>query len=190
MSTYSRSPEVVYGRKAHVTEGEHGDLIIEGMAADFAGLDRQGENFTAGAFQQGIKSFLEGSAALCFHHRPSQVLGKVLTLKEVRGGLWLRARIDGAIRHHPELATIYNQIKKGTLTGLSVGGFFRRVSTRAGQFINAVDLTEISVTGVPAHPRTSFAVVGGKGMPDAVDALDLAEVKLAVISCRLAAAAR
>ena len=146
-------------------ELENGDLLIEGMAADFTGLDRQSENFTDGAFARGIKSFLGSSASLCFHHRHEKVLGKVLDLREVPGkGLWMRARVDGAIRNHPELGTIYRQIKNGTLSGLSIGGFFKRKLTDAGTKICDIDFTEISITPVAIHPRTRFAVVGAKAL--------------------------
>ncbi len=151
-----------------VTELADGDLIIEGWAADFSGLDRQNENFMDGAFQRGIKSFLEGQAALCYHHKHDKVLGKVLDLNEVEGkGLRLRARVDGAIKNHPELGTIYEQIKKGTINALSVGGFFRRKLTEAGWRIADTDFTEISVTPVPVHPGTNFAVVAGKALEGA-----------------------
>lgn len=151
-----------------VTATENGDLIIEGWAADFSGLDRQNENFVDGAFQRGIKSFLAGQAALCYHHKHDKVLGKVLDLQEVEGkGLRLRARVDGAIQKHPELGTIYEQIKKGTINALSVGGFFRRKLTEAGWRIADTDFTEISVTPVPVHPGTNFAVVAGKALEGA-----------------------
>ncbi len=148
-----------------VTELEDGDLLIEGWAADFSGLDRQHENFAEGAFQRGIKSFLSGQAALCYHHKHDKVLGRVLDLEEVEGkGLRLRARIDGAVRKHPELGTIYEQIKRGTINALSVGGFFKRKMTEAGWKISDVDMTEISCTPVPMHTKTSFAVVAGKAL--------------------------
>lgn len=158
------------GTKADVvTELEDGDLIIEGWAATFDGVDRQGENFTDGAFQRGIKAFLSGPAALCFHHKHEKVLGKVLDLQEVEGkGLRMRARVDGAIRTHPELGTYYNQIKKGTLTALSVGGFFKRKLTSLGTKISDMDFTEISITPVPVHAASSFAVVAGKALEDVV----------------------
>lgn len=144
---------------------EDGDLIIEGFASEFQGQDREGENFTDGAFQRGIKSFLEGPAALVFHHKTEKVLGKVLDLEEVAGrGLRMRARVDGAIKDHPELGVIYHQIKKGTLTGLSVGGFFKRKLTQAGRKIIDTDMTEISVTGVPCHSKPAFSVVAGKAL--------------------------
>lgn len=148
-----------------VAEMEDGDLFIEGWAADFDGVDRQGENFTDGAFQRGIKSFLSGSAPLCFHHKHDQVLGQVLELEEVEGkGLKMRARIDGAIKTHPVLGTIYQQIKRGTFRNLSVGGFFKRKLTDAGYRIADMDFTEVSITGVPIHTKTSFAVIAGKAL--------------------------
>lgn len=151
-----------------VEELDDGDLLIEGWAAEFDGVDRQGENFMDGAFQRGIKSFLNGAAALCFNHKHEKVLGKVLDLEEVEGkGLKMRARVDGAIKDHPELGTIYNQIKKGTLSALSVGGFFKRQLTPAGTRISDMDFTEISVTGVPVHSRPAFSVVAGKALEGA-----------------------
>ncbi len=148
-----------------VTEEENGDLIIEGYAAVFEGIDRQGENFMPGAFQRGIKSFLGAQSALCFHHKRDQVLGKVLDLHEEEGkGLKMRARVDGAIRSHPVLGTYYQQIKSGTLNGLSVGGFFKRAMTPEGPRICETDFTEISVTGVPMHTGPRFEVVAGKAL--------------------------
>jgi HK97 family phage prohead protease len=146
-------------------EVEDGDLIIEGYCVEYEGTDRQAENFTEGAFERGAKAFLEGSAPLCFHHKSEKVLGKVLDLREVPGrGVWMRARVDGAIRTHPELRTIYNQIKRGTLKGLSVGGFFKRKLTELGTRISDVDLTEVSITAVPIHAKPGFAVVAGKAL--------------------------
>ncbi|HST43481.1 MAG TPA: HK97 family phage prohead protease, partial [Conexibacter sp.] len=77
------------------TELDSGDLIIEGWAAVFDGVDRQGENFAEGAFQRGIRTFLDRQASLNWHHRHEIGIGKVLELREVEGkGLWMRARVD------------------------------------------------------------------------------------------------
>jgi HK97 family phage prohead protease len=153
------------GTEQTVTELDNGDLIIEGYAAVFDGLDRQNENFAEGAFQRGIKSFLSGQSALCYHHKHDQCLGKVIDLQEEEGkGLKMKARVDGAIRNHPTLGTYYQQIKNGTLNALSVGGFFKRALTKAGKKIVDMDFTEISVTPVPVHPGTSFNVVAGKAL--------------------------
>lgn len=150
-----------------VTELDNGDLLIEGYTAVFDGVDRQGENFAEGAFQRGIKSFLQGQSALCYHHKHDKCLGKVLDLQEEEGkGLHMSARVDGAIKDHPELGTYYHQIKNGSINGLSVGGFFKRAYTPAGPRIVDMDFTEVSVTPVPVHPGTKFAVVAGKALAD------------------------
>lgn len=163
-----RSDFVLEGKSVEdqvVTVEENGDLIIEGYAAVFDGIDREGENFTDGAFRRGIKSFLSGQAGLCYHHKHDKLLGKVLELEEVEGkGLKMRARVDAAVKSHPELGVYYEQIRRGTLNALSVGGFFRRKMTEAGQKIVDMDFTEISVTPVPVHPGTHFAVVAGKAL--------------------------
>jgi hypothetical protein len=149
------------GKALSTIELAEGDLLLEGFAVIFAGLDRTLENFAAGSFRRACKAFLEGSAPLCFHHKGSQVLGKVLEMSEVPGvGVRVKARVDGAIKDHPELGVIYQQIRKGTLTGLSMGGFFKRL----GNKIVDIDATELSVTGVPTHSEPGFTVVEGKAL--------------------------
>lgn len=151
--------------KAVVTELDDGDLLIEGYAADFSGEDREGENFSPGAFERGIKSFLTGQAALCFHHQNDKGIGSVLELREEGKGLYMRARVDKQEPTSP-LYYIYNGIKKGTYKGLSVGGFFKRKWEEGKRRIADVDFTEISVTPVPVHPGTGFSVVAGKALED------------------------
>jgi len=155
--------------KPVVTENDEGDLIIEGYAAVFDGLDREGENFVEGAFQRGIKSFLGGQAALCFHHKHDHVIGKVLDLREEEGkGLWMKARVDKQVESSP-LRYIYDGIRKGSINGLSTGGFFKRALVKGRKMIAGVDFTEISTTGVPVHSGTNFAVVAGKALGDATE---------------------
>lgn len=147
-----------------VTELDDGDLLIEGWASNFEGIDRQGENFMDGAFQRGIKSFMDAGGPLCFHHKHDHNIGKVIDLKEVEGkGLWMKARVDKQEPSSP-LHYIYNGIKKGSMRGLSVGGFFKRQWTKLGRRIADMDFTEISVTPVPVHTGTGFSVVAGKAL--------------------------
>lgn len=147
-----------------VTELENGDLIIEGYAAVFDGLDRQNENFAEGAFERGIKSFLNGTASLNYHHKHDTNIGSVLDLREEEGkGLKMKARVDFQEKTSP-IRWIYDGIRKGSIKGLSVGGFFKRKLTELGYRISDCDFTEISVTPVPVHPGTSFAVVAGKAL--------------------------
>lgn len=160
---FTVSPE---GKAGTITELEDGDLLIEGWAASFDGLDREGENFVPGAFKAGIKDFMDKQRALCFHHKPDHGIGEVLELEEHEGkGLYMKARVDFQPESSP-LRYIYNAIKKGTYKGLSVGGFFKRQLTPAGPRISGVDFTEISCTPVPVHSSTRFAVVAGKALAD------------------------
>lgn len=167
---------------------ESGDLLIEGWAADFRGIDRQGENFIDGAFKRGIKSFLTGQSALCFHHKNDLGIGKVLDLQEVAGkGLWMRARVDFQEPGSP-LRHIYSAVKKGSYRGLSVGGFFKRKLMDGGYRIADVDLTEVSVTPVAVHPRTAVTSVSTKAMGgDRRAILDAASRDLALLSLRATA---
>jgi HK97 family phage prohead protease len=155
-----------------VTEEENGDLIIEGWAASFEGLDRQGENFVPGAFQRGIKSFLSGQSPLCFHHKYDMGIGSVLDLQEHPDkGLWMKARVDYQPEQSP-LRHIYNAVKKGSYKGLSVGGFFKRALVEGRRMIADMDFTEVSVTPVAVHPKTKFAVVAGKALANDLDVPD------------------
>jgi HK97 family phage prohead protease len=157
------------GTAPTVVEEENGDLIIEGWAASFEGLDRQGENFVPGAFQRGIKAFLDGQSALCFHHQNDKGIGSVLDLQEKPEGLWMKARVDYQPESSP-LRYIYNAVKKGSYKGLSVGGFFKRAIVKGRRMIADMDFTEISVTPVAMHRKTKFAVVAGKALTDGIEA--------------------
>lgn len=148
-----------------VQEQDNGDLIIEGLAVSFDGIDRQDENFLPGCLREGLKAFMDGGAALCYHHKHDKVMGKVLEMEEVPGGVRAKARVDGAIKNHPELGALYQQVKNGTLNSYSLGGFFKRIMTTAGARIAKVDPTELSITAVPVLANgTQFSVIGGKAL--------------------------
>lgn len=156
---------------AEAAQYEHalsdGDLLIAGWGANFD-IDREDEAFIDGAFDRGLKAFLDGEATLCYHHKHDHVLGKVLDAVRVPGkGVRIVARVDNQPESSP-LRHLYEQVKKGTLNGLSVGGFFKRVMTAAGPRIADVDLTEWSITGVPVGRRTNFGVVAQKALEDVV----------------------
>lgn len=154
------------GKALSTTQRPNGDLIIEGFAALFEGEDREGENFAPGAFERGAKAFIEGRSPLVYHHQKAKVLGRVLSLEQRPEGLWMRARVDGEIANHPELGVIYGQIKKGTIDGLSIGGFFKRGIVDGKRKIIDMDFTEISTTATPVHPGPSFSVVEIKALRD------------------------
>lgn len=146
------------GEKAiNATQLGNGDLVIEGYAARFKSTDREGEQWAPGAF---TRSIAKNSIPLCWHHQKTVVLGAVLSLDERSEGLWMRARVDAAIKEDPQRRVIFEQIKAGTLSQLSVGGYFRR----SGSTLVEADIVEVSVTPAPVDPATWFLVTEGKAL--------------------------
>lgn len=161
-----------------VTELDNGDLLIAGYASVFAGMDRQNENFVPGAFQRGVKSFLDRKTRpLCFHHKRDMVIGEITNLREDPDkGLWMEARVDGQEKTSP-LYHVYNGIKKGSISGLSVGGHFARKNVSGRPMIANCDIIEISATGAPVHPDTSFSVIAGKALASSIELPEVPEIE-------------
>lgn len=163
-----------------VREDDDGTLYVEGYAADFE-TDRDQEAFEPGAFERGLKSYMENNPVLLYHHNPSQALGRVVQAEIDGKGLRIRAAIPKPpAGNWAEL--VYTQVKGGIVRGFSVGGAFARHLTREGQRIHDVDLQEISVTPLPVNPRTLFAVAG-KAFPE-----DREQAELERLLARLQAA--
>jgi HK97 family phage prohead protease len=149
--------------------GDEDDILIEGYAADFK-VDRQGEKFLAGAFDDAIEKAAKGEIPLLLEHSNDMPLGLVEELRTDENGLWVRGRIaakavadawDGA-KGKVEL------IRRGVMKGLSVRGHsWGRMGT-TGPEIGHIDLAEISITPVPVQPGAVYAVVQ-KSMDYAVD---------------------
>lgn len=147
-------------KAASITEDEHGDLYIEGYAADFE-VDRQDEAFEPGAFEEGLKSFMATNPVMLYHHKYDQALGQFVDARLDQKGLWVKGRVD---KPTPGswAEDVVAKIKRGTIRGFSVGGIFkRRLNQATGRpSIFKCDLAEISVTPFPVNPRTMFGVAG------------------------------
>jgi HK97 family phage prohead protease len=148
---------------------DDGDILIEGYAADFK-LDRQGEKFLAGAFDEAIEKAAQGKIPLLLEHSNDMPLGLVEELRTDENGLWVRGRIaakavsdawDGA-KGKVEL------IRRGVMKGLSVRGHSWGRMSPEGPEIGHIDLAEISITPVPVQPGAVYAVVQ-KSMDYAID---------------------
>lgn len=142
-------------QKALVEADDDGTVHIEGYASNFD-FDRQDEAFEPGAFEQGIKAYME-NPVLLYHHKADTALGKIEEMKIDTNGLWVKGIVDA-----PEPGTMtadyVRKIKNGVIKGFSVGGKFYKRMTGAGARIFKCDLREISVTPLPVNPRTLFAV--------------------------------
>lgn len=144
--------------KAESTKQDDGSVLIEGYASDF-GLDRQEEAFEPGAFEEGLKSYMDSNPILLYHHKFDTALGKVLEAKVDTHGLFVKALVD-APEPGTQTADYVRKIRNGVIKGFSVGGKFYRRATAAGQRIFKCDLREISCTPLPVNQRTLFAVAG------------------------------
>lgn len=140
------------GKAIAASELASGDLEISGYCVVWNGLDAQGETFLRGALADAIPTFLERAGVLAWHHRPADFpLGRVLDMREDKIGVWFRAVLD-----RPDIGAptrwLYDAVKRGTMRGVSIGGFFGDRIT-AGPFGSAIHrvlrLTEVSLTTRP-----------------------------------------
>lgn len=134
-----------------------GDVIIEGYAADFE-IDRQGEAFLPGAFDDACKKATRAEIPLLFEHDNKRQLGVIEELRvDPERGLWTRARIAKA-QAGTWAEDVVDKVKRGMMKGLSVRGLSKVKMTANGPRIGTIDLAEISVTPVPVQPGALFAV--------------------------------
>lgn len=148
--------EFVLDAKA-ISEDDNGDLVIEGLAADF-NLDDQDEAFEPAAFERGIKAFLENGGPMLYHHRLDEALGQWTEARLEANGLHVKGMIPKPAEGSP-LMDVYNKVKRGMIRGLSVGGKFRRREGSDGRpRIFDAGIREISVTPMPVSRSTLFQV--------------------------------
>ena len=134
-----------------------GDVIIEGYAADFE-IDRQGEAFLPGAFDDACQKATKAEIPLLFEHDNKRQLGVIEELRvDPERGLWTRARIAKA-QAGTWAEDVVDKVKRGMMKGLSVRGLSKVKMTANGPRIGTIDLAEISVTPVPVQPGALFAV--------------------------------
>lgn len=148
--------DVLIPTEKSVTTDE-GDVIIEGYAADFE-VDRQGEAFLPGAFDDACEKATRAEIPLLFEHDNKRQLGVIEELRvDPERGLWTRARIAKA-QAGTWAEDVVDKVKRGMMKGLSVRGLSRVTVTKNGPRIGTIDLAEISVTPVPVQPGALFAV--------------------------------
>jgi HK97 family phage prohead protease len=149
--------DFILDTKAVIEEDDH--LILEGLAADF-GFDRENEVFEPGAFDEGMKAFMESNPIVVYHHKYDQALGTVMEWEMKAEGPWVKVRVDQPEPQTP-LADVYRKIKSGVIKGFSIGGkFHRRPGDDGRTRIWKADVAELSITPLPVNPRTLFEVAG------------------------------
>lgn len=131
--------------------------VIEGYASTFGGEpDHVGDIVAQGAFAKTIMT-RGNQVKMLVNHKWSDLIGKVIELKEDNYGLWFKAKISDTPRGN-EIMTL---VKDGVLDRISIG--YRTIKSKWDhekhtRTLEEVELYELSVVPIPANDR---AVITG-----------------------------
>ena len=124
---------------------------ISGVAWPFGAPDRVGDMILPGAFRKAVAPL----PMLAFH-APDDVVGAWTEVREDGAGLRVKGRL--LVEDLPRARELHAMVKAGALRGLSIGFVATSAKSRAvgGRTISAVDLVEVSLVSVPAHPKAGI----------------------------------
>lgn len=149
--------------KASIAVDEAG--TITGMAWPFGSPDRMGDVIEKGAFRSA-----KGPLPMLAFHRPDDPIGVWSDISESDKGLLVKGRL--LVDDVPRAKQVRALVQSGAVTGLSIGFMTLKAENLkgGGRRIHAVDLVEISLVSIPAHPGAR--VTGAK---NAAEAMRIAE---------------
>jgi len=135
------------------------DGTFSGYASTFGNVDSYYDMVMPGAFTESLKTKPINDVFMLAEHNYNEVpIGDWLEAVENEKGLFVQGRLD---REDPEGERIYNAMKKGRLSKMSIG--YRTVDatpTKDGiRQLNKVDLMEISIVKFPANPQATITAV-------------------------------
>lgn len=121
--------------------------LITGTAWPFGSADRVGDVILPGAFK-GARPPLP----LLFGHDPNDPVGVWDAITEDAAGLQVKGRL--LVNDVARAREVRALVQAGSVTGLSIGFATKKAAARrgGGRTISALDLVEISLVTVPAHP--------------------------------------
>lgn len=121
--------------------------LITGLAWPFGSPDRMGDEIAPGAFKSA-----QAPLPMLWAHDPVAPVGAWESIKETAKGLEVKGRllVDDVAKAKEARALV----RAGAVRGLSIGFITKSASTRkgGGRLIKGLDLVEISLVTVPAHP--------------------------------------
>lgn len=125
---------------------------IEGTAWPFGSADSVGDWIEKGAFGPVAK------LPMLFAHDQAQAIGVWDSITETPAGLQVKGRL---LTESVERAReVHALVKAGAVSGLSIGFITKQSKPRQrGRTITALDLREISVVAVPAHPGATITSI-------------------------------
>ena len=125
---------------------------ITGTAWPFGTPDRVGDVIEKGAFTA------PAALPMLFAHDQAQVIGVWDEISETAEGLTVKGRL--LVNEVTRAAEVRAMIRAGAVTGLSIGFVTKNAKRHAkGRTISALELHEISVVAVPAHPGAQITSV-------------------------------
>ena len=138
---------------------------ITGTAWPFGTPDRVGDLITKGAFSTAPAVL----PMLAFHDHRDPV-GSWTEIQETDAGLVVKGRL--LIEEVARAREVHALVRSGAVTGLSIGFSTKAATPRrgGGRTITALDLVEVSLVTVPAHPGARIT-----SAKDATAAIKIAE---------------
>jgi len=125
---------------------------ITGLAWPFGSADRVGDVIEKGAFTA------PASLPMLFAHDQSQVIGVWDEIGETADGLTVKGKL--LVEDVERAREVRAMIRAGAVSGLSIGFVAKSAKRNAkGRTISALELHEISVVAVPAHPGAQITSV-------------------------------
>lgn len=155
--------------KAQITVADTGELT--GLAWPFGTADRVGDVIERGAFSKSLPPL-----PMLAGHDQTQTVGVWEEITETDEGLTVKGRL--LVEEVQRAAEIRSLIRAGAMRGLSIGFASRKALPRkgGGRTISDLELLEISVVAVPAHPGARITSAKGNEMTQKTDTKDPADI--------------
>lgn len=121
--------------------------LVTGKAWDFSSPDRVGDVITPDAFAKAVPPL-----PMLFAHDQSQVVGSWTGISAGADGLTVTGKL--LVNDVARAAEVRAMLQAKAVTGLSVGFMTKKSAPRrgGGRTITDLDLVEVSIVAVPAHP--------------------------------------
>lgn len=135
-------------------------LPFQGYASVFHTPDWHRDTMRPGAFLHSLKQWkhLNRWPPLLWQHQPHTPIGTILKLEEKEQGLWMQAYVLSDLDATRDLVPL---IQSKALCGLSIGyqTVLDRKEKEGARHIFQVNLMEISIVSMPAHPQATLSIL-------------------------------
>lgn len=130
------------------------DVKIDGYANTFT-LDRGGDLCLRGCFVEHLGEYNENPILLLDHNRDTKsAIGRVFSAYEDDKGL----KVSAVLSNAPDARDIRFKVAEGILKTFSIGGLFHVKQGKDINYIDKVELREISIVTVPMNQKSLFEV--------------------------------